>query len=215
MNKNLITLSLILITASIFAQENKKNLFKINAVPIFSGVYEFQYERVLNENSSIQVGFGTGNKTVTDLNEFQELHLETFNRNLNNPRNTEYSEKTFTLNIDYRYYLKGNVAPKGLYLSPSIQYISYEERFSAEEQETSGNENGGFDFNQRNVEQEFKLFNIRALIGYQLIIANTISFNPYFGPSFAFGDAKDFFDREDEDEKGFGLNVGVYVGINF
>ena len=215
MNKHLFTLTLILITTNIFAQDNKKNLFKINVVPIFSGVYEFQYERVLNENSSIQFGFGTGNKTVTDRNKFQELHLDTFGRNLNNPRNTEYSEKTFTLNIDYRYYLKGNTAPKGLYFSPSIQYIRYEERFSAEEQESFGNGNGGFDFNKRLEEREFKLYNLRALIGYQLLIANTISFNPYFGPSFAFGDAIDYFDREDEEAKGFGLNVGVYVGINF
>ena len=215
MKNKYFTLILLFIATSIFAQENKKNLFKINVVPLFSGVYELQYERVLNEKSSIQFGFGTGNKTINDRNEFQELHIETFGRNLNNPRNTEYSEKTFTLNFDYRYYLKGHTSPKGLYISPSIQYIKYEERFSAQEQESFGNGNGGFDFNNRLDEREFNLYNLRALIGFQLLIAKTISFNPYFGPSFAFGDANDFFDREDEDVKGFGLNVGVYVGINF
>lgn len=215
MKQNYFTFLLFIIAISVFAQDNKKNLVKINAVPIFAGIYEFQYERVLNERSSIQIGFGIGNKSVNDKNEFQELHIDAFGRNLNNPKNTEYSEKTFTLNLDFRYYLKGHDAPKGLYISPSIQYISYEERFSALEQESFGNGNGSFDFNERLEEREFKLYNLRALIGYQLLIANTISFNPYFGPSYVFGDAKDFFDKEDEDAKGFGLNFGIYLGINF
>ena len=214
MKNNYFTLILIFIASSVFAQD-KKNLLKINLVPIFSGVYEFQYERVLNDKSSIQFGFATGKKSITDKDKFRELTLDTFGRSNGNIENQEYSEKTFAINFDYRYYLKGNISPKGLYLSPSIQYIKYKERFYSLEQESFGNGNGGFDFNESLYESEFKLYNLRALIGYQLLIANTISFNPYFGPSFAFGDANDFFDREDEEAKGFGLNVGVYVGINF
>lgn len=215
MKKKYFTLIVIVIVTSVFAQDKKKNVFKINAVPLFSGVYELQYERELNDKSSIQFGFGVGNKSINDRNEFQELHLETFGRTLNNPKNTEYSEKTFTLNFDYRYYLKGYTSPRGLYIGPSIQYIKYKETFSALEQDSFGNTNGGFNYKERLYEREFKLYNLRALIGYQLVIANTVTLNPYFGPSFAFGDAKDFFDREDDDAKGFALNVGVYVGINF
>ena len=218
--KNSLFLLAVLISFSVFSQEEVeqkqiKNIFKINAIPLFSGVFEFQYERVLNTKSTIQFGFGTGGKKITDRQEFQDLHLNTFGRTLNNPRNTEYTEKTFTLNIDYKYFFTQEQVPKGLYFSPSIQYINYKESFSAQEQESFGNGNGGFDFNSRLDEREFKLYNVRALIGYQFIVGKFIVLNPYFGPSFLFGDATDFFDREDKNEKGFGLNVGFYVGVGF
>ena len=195
--------------------EQLKNIFKLNAVPLFSGEFEFQYERILSTKSSIQIGFGTGGKEITDREEFQDLHLSTFGRTLNNPRNTTYSEKTLTLNIDYKYYFTEEQIPKGLYFSPSLQYIHYEERFVAEEQESFGNNNGEFGFNDRLYEREFKLYNLRALIGYQFIVAKLLTLNPYFGPSFLVGDATDFFDREDTEEKGFALNAGFYVGIGF
>ncbi|MFD0991570.1 hypothetical protein ACFQ1R_15840, partial [Mariniflexile jejuense] len=134
-------------------------------------------------------------------------------RNLNDAKDTEYSEKTFAMNIDFRYYFSSENNHRGLYISPSIQYLKYQERFYAMEKESFGNGDGTFDYNERIWEREFNLYNIRALIGYQLVIAKRIIINPYFGPGFAFGKAKDLFDREDENEKGFSFNAGIYIGI--
>ena len=218
--KKILILLLPLVSFNGFSQEQKqqkqiKNIFKLNAVPIFSGVFEFQYERVLSSKSSIQIGFGTGGKSTIDRQEFQDMHLNTFGRTLNNPKNTEYSEKTFTVNFDYKYYFTEELIPKGLYFSPSIQYIKYEESYTAKEQSSFGNNDGTFDFSDIIREKDFKLYNIRAIIGYQFVVAKFITLNPYFGPSFLFGDATDFFDREDSNEKGFGLNAGFYVGVGF
>jgi len=218
--KNILILLTLLISYNGFSQEEIeqkqiKNIIKLNAVPLFNGVFEFQYERVLSSKSSIQIGFGTGGNETTDRQEFQDMHLNTFGRTLNNPKNLAYSEKTFSLNIDYKYFFTQEQIPKGLYFSPSIQYINYKENYSGQEQNSSGNGDGTFDFFDISKEREFKLYNVRALIGYQFIIAKFIALNPYFGPSFLFGDATDFFDREDTNEKGFGLNVGFYVGVGF
>ncbi|WP_281228734.1 hypothetical protein [Flavobacterium aquiphilum] len=217
MKKNILTILLLSSLNLVFSQKKElNNVVKINSVTIFSKVYDFQYERILNDKNSIQFGLGVGNNNVSDVQEFQDLYRKNFGRTLNNPTNTSYNEKTFSLNIDYKYYyLKTTTAPRGLYLSPSFQYFKYQEEFNAMEQGEWDNWSQSFNYTKRAYKKEQSLINLRALVGCQLIIANCVSLNPYFGPGFAFGSAKDFYGHTDDDEKGFILNYGVYAGFSF
>lgn len=157
-----------------------------------------------------------GNYESTDLDKVQELHLDNFGRTLNNPKNGLISEKTFSINVDYRYYyMKTTAAPRGLYLSPSLQYLKATNSFSALEQNVSANGNGSFDFEKESFTEELNILNVRALVGCQLVIANVVTFNPYFGPSYAFGKTKDYRDKDDSEGKGLLFNFGLYVGVAF
>ena len=214
MKKKLILLFTIIICNLVYSQDSEiKTDLKINILNVFSKIYEIQFERSIGKKTSIQVGFGFGNNTIDDKTEFNNLFLKTFGRTINNPKNTEYTEKTFTANIDFRFYLN-HKQMDGLYISPSFQYYSYEERFYALEQQSYGY-GDVFNFDERLYQRKVKLYNIRALIGYQLLIAKHIIFNPYFGPGYAFGNETDFFDRNTDDEKGIVLNYGIYFGVGF
>ncbi|MFD0990703.1 hypothetical protein ACFQ1R_15855, partial [Mariniflexile jejuense] len=123
MKKIILLLALIFTFNVSFSQENKevKNIFKFNIVPAFEGIYEFQFERVISPKSSIQIGFASGKDGFTDRNKFNDLLLDRIGRNLNDAKDTEYSEKTFAMNIDFRYYFSSENNHRGLYISPSIQ----------------------------------------------------------------------------------------------
>ncbi len=184
-----------------------KSSIKFEAISIFKHVYDFQYEKVINDKNSIQFGFGFGNYESNDLSKVQELHKDNFGNTFNNPTNGFVTEKTFSLNIDYRYYyMKTITAPRGLYLSPSIQYLRSNNSFGALE-------NG--ETLKREFNQDLSLVNVRALIGCQLIIANLVSLNPYVGPSYAFGKAKEYNENGDSSATGLLFNYGIYLGVVF
>ena len=213
------TLTILTILALNYAYSQKKeikNSIKFNAITVFKKVYDFQYEKVINNRNSLQFGIGIGNYKSNDINKVQELHSDNFGRTLNNPKDGLISEKTFSINVDYRhYYMKTTSAPRGLYLSPSIQYLKSNNSFNALEQNSEGNSNGTFNYTKREYKQDLDLVNIRALIGCQLIIANLICINPYMGPSYAFGSAKGYNDKEETNAKGLFFNYGIYLGVVF
>lgn len=201
---------------STFSQEEIKNVIKFNAITIFKRVYDFQYERVINERNSLEFGIGIGNYSSDEISKVQDLHSDNFGRTLNYPIDGFVKEKTFSINVGYKhYYMETNTAPRGLYLNPSIQYLKTDNSFGALEQDQFGNTSGTFDYTKREYEQKVNIVNIRALVGCQLIIANLVCINPYFGPSYAFGTAKDYNGEDDTKAKGVLLNYGIYVGVGF
>jgi hypothetical protein len=211
-----ITLMIISLNYSYSQKKEIKNSIKFNAITSFKQVYDFQYEKVIDNKNSVQFGIAFGNYENNDINKVQELHSDNFGRTLNNPKDGLITEKTFSINVDYRhYYMKTTSAPRGLYLSPSIQYLKSNNTFSALEQNEVGNVNGTFNYTKREYKQNLSLVNIRALIGCQLIIANLVSFNPYIGPSYAFGNAKAYNGNEDTKAKGLLFNYGIYLGVAF
>lgn len=217
MKKTTLLLVSVLASTAAFSQVKEiKNTIKFNAITLFKQVYDVQYERVLDEKSSVQFGIAFGNYESTDINKVQDLHLDNFGRTLNNPKNGALTENIFALNVDYKYYyMKTNAAPKGLYLSPSVQYLKSKNTFGAMEQREQGNSDGSFDFKERKYTEEVNVVNVRALIGCQLIIAKLVTVNPYVGPSYAFGNAKEYNDKEDSSAKGLLFNYGLYVGVVF
>lgn len=215
MKKFIFIVILFLFSTSKNAQEDQKNIIKINALLLISNIYEINYERILNDRSSLQIGFGAGKTTNSNLNDFQELYSDFFGTTLNNPMDTQHRKETFSLNIGYRHYTKDHKAPKGFYIGPTIQYINFKERLYALEQDpdfTSYNEKIFVErLNQRNL----KLFNVQALLGYQFFLGKIFYINPYAGPSWVFGNTDEAFQSEDENVTGFGLNFGIGIGFGF
>ncbi|MBO3099030.1 hypothetical protein [Gelidibacter pelagius] len=204
-----------LFSSTKYAQESKKNVIKINSLLLISNIYDVQYERVLSDRSTIQLGFGIGKTNNHDLNDFQELYSDFFGKTLNNPRDTHHRKETISVNLDYRHYMRDHKAPKGFYIGPSIQYIKFKERFSALEQQPDEDGDTEALYTERLKQRDLELYNVRALLGYQFLVAQSISINPYAGPSFVFGDTDESFEREDENITGFGLNFGVAIGLVF
>lgn len=205
----------ILFSSTKNAQETKKNVVKINSLLLISNIYDVQYERVLNDRSTIQLGFGIGKTNNYDLNDFQELYLDFFGKTLNSPRDTHHRKEIISVNFDYRHYLRNHKAPKGFYIGPGIQYMKYKERLSALELESNGHSDNEELYTEQLKQRDLELYNVRALLGYQFLVAQNISINPYAGPSFVFGDTDESFEREDENLTGFGLNFGVGIGLVF
>lgn len=202
-------------SSTICAQESKNNVIKVNSLLLIFNTYEIQYERVLNDRSTLQVGFGLGKTNNYALNDFQELYSDFFGATLNNPRDPHHSKKTFSINLGYRYYTKDHVAPVGFYVGPAIQYLNYQESLYAREQVPNGASGHNDIYIEHLKERKLELINVQALLGYQFLVAKRIIINPYAGPSFVFGDTDEAFTREDENLTGFGLNFGIEVGLNF
>jgi hypothetical protein len=201
----------------IFSQKKEtKNTIKFNAITIFKQVYDLQYEKVINDKNSLQFGIGIGNYSNNEISQIQKLHGDNFGRTLYNPKDGLITEKTFSINVDYKhYYMKTTNAPRGLLLSPSIQYLKSNNSFSALEQNEACNVDGTFNYTKSEYKQNSSLVNIRSLIGCQLLITNLVCINPYIGPSYAFGNAIVYNGNEDSKAKGFLFNYGVYVGVGF
>lgn len=203
----------VLFTVSVMAQKDKKNNFKISTLTLIEGVYELNYERVLNHKISFQTGLGYGHTNIYNLDDFQELYFEFFEDNLNNPTNTHHSKQIFTAHIDFRYFVENHQAPKGFYFGPSFQYINFKERFFAHESPPNNLDNNIYE--ERLIQRHLKLYNFGVLFGYQFLISKVLCLNPYAGPSLVFGNTDPTFQKTDENTTGFGLSFGILMGIAF
>jgi len=197
----------VIVSANLLAQNDTdiKNSIRINGLALFNGFYEFQYERLISEKGSIKIGFGTGTlRDVSGSNADKDFE-DAFGTNSFN-KNNQHIVEGFTLNVDYRYFFSHLKAPKGLYVSPGIQYLKLNEKY------TYTNSN-----NQLStlIDNDYSIFNLRGLIGYQFIIAKLIILNPYLGPGIAFGNEDGNTGRTDAFGTGFSINAGIDIGIGF
>jgi hypothetical protein len=207
MKKITLLLFAFILTANLNAQNDSeiKNSIRINALALFSGFYEFQYERVISEKSSIKVGFGTGTLRNKSGSDADEDFMDAFGTNSFN-NNNEHIVDGFSVNADFRYFFGHTPAPKGLYVSPGIQYLKIDERYTYTNSE-----------NQPStlVENNFSIFNIRGLFGYQFIIAKRVILNPYVGAGISLGNVDSTNSRVDGFGTGFSVNAGIDIGIGF
>jgi hypothetical protein len=82
------------------AQENGKNVIKINPLGALFGSYSMSYERVVDTRSTVQFDANYGNINI-------------FGLRIN----------TFGVGAGYRYYFsKSKSAPEGFFVSPSVSY---------------------------------------------------------------------------------------------
>ena len=182
-----------------------KNSIRINALGLFTGFYEFQYERVISEKGAIKIGFGTGTLRDVSGSDADDDFMDAFGTNSFNNNNQRVVEG-FTLNAEYRYFFSHLNAPKGLYVSPGIQYLNLNEKYTYT---NSDNQPSTL------VDNDYSIFNIRGLFGYQFIIAKRIILNPYLGAGIALGSVDDNNSRADAFGTGSSINGGIDIGIGF
>jgi len=214
--KNLIlVITVLLCSGSKYAQVSKWNVIKVNTLLPLSNSYDLQYERVMNNYSSIQFGLGMGKISTNSLNDFQELFSDYFGDVLHNPTSTNHRTQTFSANFGYRHYTRDHIAPQGFYIGPTIQYLNYKERFYAMEQALNTMASSNLTYIERVIERKLKLTNFEIQLGYQFLFKNGIVLNPNVGPSFVIGKTDKNFQKEDENLTGFGLNFGIEIGLAF
>lgn len=206
---------IMLLSNALNAQDSRKNSLKINSIHLISNIYDLQYERVIQERSSVEFGLGIGKTNDYSVDHFQQIYSDFFGHTLNDPRDTHHEKEIFSLNLGYRHYTAHHKAPKGFYVGPAVQYVKFKERLAALEpyRSSSDSDTNGYIVHKKT--RELDLLNVQALLGYQFLIANRFLINPYAGPSFVFGDTDETFEREDENLTGFGLNFGMAVGLTF
>ncbi|WP_299459188.1 DUF3575 domain-containing protein [uncultured Microscilla sp.] len=83
-----------------FAQDGKKNVFKVNLLSPIVGSYNFFYERALGSKTSLQLGGGFVSLTASGT-----------------------GITGFSVTPEFRFYPSGN-SPKGFYLAPFGRYNS-------------------------------------------------------------------------------------------
>lgn len=182
-----------------------KNSIRVNGLGLISGFYEFQYERVIGSKGAIKVGFGTGNLVNRSGNKADKDFETAFGTNSFNNMN-ERIVKGFSANLDYRYFFTNKPIPKGLYVSPGIQYLSLSETYTYL---NSDNEISNL------IDVDYNLLNIRGMFGYQFIIAKSFVVNPYLGVGLALGNVENNNRRVDAFGTGFTLNLGIDIGVGF
>ncbi|MBK6400062.1 MAG: DUF3575 domain-containing protein [Bacteroidia bacterium] len=111
-----ILLSIFMLSA--FAAGAQTNIVKWNAFGMFLGNISLQYERTLNEHSSVALGLsylpsrGFPSAAITSDDQTQEADLK------------KLSFSGFAITPEYRYYFTGK-APKGFYVAPYFRYSKY------------------------------------------------------------------------------------------
>ncbi len=114
--------------------------------------------------------------------------------------NTKFSG--FGITPEFRYYLSESAAPKGIFMAPYIRYQSF-----------------SLTVEGSNAEAKLSIFGGGLLVGAQTLLKDVITIEAFIGPAYGFynidievGSEEDFditaFD-------GFGVRVGVTVGIGF
>ncbi len=207
MKKVLLVVFVLVTSTNLNAQSEVdfKNSIRIGGLGLFTGFYEFQYERVVSENGSIRFGFGTGTLRDASGNAADDDFMDAFGSNSFNNDNRRVVEG-FTANAEYRYFFTHLKAPKGLYASPGIQYLSLTDTY------TYKNSN---DVTETLIENDYSVFNLRALFGYQFIIAKRFILNPYIGAGIALGNVDQNNGQDNAFGTGFSLNAGIDLGIGF
>lgn len=94
------TLIAMFVTTSVSAQENGKNVIKVEPFGALIGSYSMSYERLITEKSTFQIDANYGN-------------INLFGLKIN----------TLGAGVAYRYYFsKTKMAPEGFFISPTISY---------------------------------------------------------------------------------------------
>ena len=117
------------------------------------------------------------------------------------PRNTETTLNGFGITPEFRFYLSDSPAPNGTYLAPNIRYYN-------------------FTVADPVVNEEGTLTNISLAInlGKQVLLKDIVVIDAWVGPSYNFRSVSDTsadIDIGITDANGFGLRLGIAIGIAF
>jgi hypothetical protein len=148
---------------SLTVSAQKKNVIRTNISDPFYGAYNLSYERVVNQNQSVNLKLGYFKPTTSFLID-----------------PTDFSTKDFTVlgiggglqtSFEYRFYTGAKDAPKGFYVAPYARYLSLKGYF------TDDIDNTFF-----NVDGSLNLGGIGVQLGAQWLIKDIVSIDfSFFG----------------------------------
>ncbi len=198
-------ISLLFLFFRVYSQETQ-NVLKYNYLGVMLGSYNLAYERVLDNESSLQLSLGYRNYSFP----------------YNVSKDTTFKYDGFTAVAEYRWYLKPikRVAPAGLYIAPFVRYGYYHEglKFAKTPE---------YDYTYRITSWSGGLMG-----GYQAVIAKMVVFDFFVGLQYKSKNAKIVFKNPSaynvtpaNYSKKFGsqidntildyFRIGVNVGITF
>lgn len=193
-----------------FAKPNTKNIFKhivkLNTLRLVNGYYDVQYENFIAKRVSIRGGFGIGDYVKKRGKRASKDFGKEFGKT-SIYDNKEHILKSYAINADYRYYILNDIpAPKGLYLAGGLEFRRIKDIFNYSLKTATQAVSNKIESYITN----YSLFNLKALFGYQFIIADKIIINPYTGGGYTLGKS-----RSKDLPIRVNLDIGLSVGIGF
>ncbi len=143
----------------------KTNPFSILWGPIpYTAEYKIIRETAISPHSSFLIGISFLGKSPL-LSQAEKANQN--NGNGNSQPNEKLKVRGWRFQFAYRYYLGKRHAPRGFYCGPQLSY-SYATITTAS-------------LSPRNIYLKGTHFNVNALVGYQVIIRDKVSFDFFFG----------------------------------
>lgn len=156
--KIICTVFLFAFSTVVFSQNN---VVKFGFSDIFLGHLNLGYEKVLNDNNSIQVKIGYMEPTKSLFISEKTITPEAY----------VLKETSGGLNasLEYRFFISRQEIPQGFYIAPYLRYFNQSMIYSDE-------------INDRafNVDSKLGTFGLGAQLGYQLIVNELFTFDFYF-----------------------------------
>lgn len=152
--------SLILLAISTVAV-SQQNTAKVGFSDAFLGNYNLSYERVLNENQSIQFKFGY----------MEPTHSPFISENTITPEAYALKETNGGINasVEYRFFISRQQIPQGFYIAPYLRYFNQSLVYSDEIENHS-----------YTVDSKLGTIGMGAQLGYQLVVNELFTFDFYF-----------------------------------
>jgi hypothetical protein len=205
------------------AEPPKQNIFKLNMLsPMYSTIMVF-YQRNLQENNSLQLGFG-----YMDFNTLPGFLTpgNSYSGSNNNPQDEQTTAFFFT--PEYRYMLIGDNM-NGLFVAPFAKYTKMDYSFSSYNYFPSGKFDMRHTFN-------YQSLGVGIIIGQQWVLRNKISLELFAGTVYntllskkmsAFPTGFNVYGKSKWDQvetsqfistaniRGYGIRAGFTVGFLF
>ncbi|HNQ13758.1 MAG TPA: DUF3575 domain-containing protein [Bacteroidia bacterium] len=191
MKKLRIVIALILVSSSgLHAQSERMNAVKMNVFSPFVQTFSMFYERALNEESSLQLGFFYTGFSIND---------------------TKISG--FGITPEYRYYFSDKGAMRGLYFAPFIRYQNFTLKNTYDDTDSNGN------ITEVTDKGTLSTFGGGVLFGHQWLFNGKVALDLFVGPSYGAGEVSVDSGSEDTFDtgsfSGFSIRAGACVGIAF
>ncbi len=145
--------------------KSRKNVVKFLPVNLAFNSISFEYERRINQKHSLILGVG-----IPSSKPFPGYY------NMDNPDNTISDDLTGTMSVrlDYRKYRKQPSQPRGFYTSP---YLKYQKINASAMNYVTPDMGNSY---QEKIDFNAKTFSLGFQMGYQWLIAKTVSIDFYF-----------------------------------
>lgn len=140
---------------------SQNNTVKIGFSDAFLGNYNLSYERVINDNNSLQLKFGY-------MNPINSLFIS---ESTITPKAYTLRETSGGLNasLEYRFFLSRREIPQGFYIAPYLRFFNQSMVYTDEISDR-----------HFNVDSKLGTVGLGAQLGYQLVVNEIFTFDFYF-----------------------------------